>query len=1249
MKSISFICFLLSILASVPLMAGPLRVVVSSDDPSFANPYAEALTKAGVLVVKSQDPDDAVLAKADVVLLHRKDFVALPVASQTALTKFASRGGGIVGVHGAVAAGDEAWGKSNLGGAWISDQSHSFKSRMMLYVVTDSHPIVKDASPFDIDDDTLYDLSLRDDIFVLASAYTPKGRDGGKGKRKPEPDVPGRDVRASIYDLQPQMWTYEAADHRAAVILPGAPATLGHASVRAFILRSVAWTGKRENIDGFCKSAETADLRYPSGGPRRAADAIKQFEMQPGFVASVVASEPLVNKPIAIQWDAAGRLWVAETPEYPNGRRPLVAPAWKETGVLEPDHYDRPARDSISYLIDTNGDGEMDEKHVFYQGLELVTAFCFHKDGVIAVSQPNMVWLRDTDGDGKADVETPLFAGFAPGDTHFVANHFIPAPDGWIYASTGSGADVRKPGTNEFIAKISPGMFRFKADGSAIQQVASQGGNSFGGEVTSDMELYHGKATSGNPVQHVVLPEWVLARAPTAKASSFASVNPGRTVARKDLPDRAPLMQIDQVGRYSAACSVAVYEGGAWPEEYNGKIFMSEPILDTIHHEAMTPNGPTFGGELVLKDEEWLRSKDYWFCPIDESFGPDGAMYVLDFYTPVVAHNDTRGPQHSKSGASVRPDRDHHFGRIYRIQHEAAKPLTIPDLNQENAAGLVKAFIHPNKVVRFNAIRILMEKSDKFGKDAVPDLTKLAKGETFIPGRIMALWALERLAALDAATFESAATSTDAAVRKNAMLIAESAKIQLTEKQATSGLSDPDARVQLATLRALGASTPAPGARSALLAATPNFDNPWSKAAAMAAGDRNGPSPLPEILADKSSKLNEDSVRSLAVSLATGGDAKQIELVLKACVKSPNPKLVTVVLVELGRHKIPTPADAEDPMGSLRSILNAGNPLLAASALSLASQWDDKHLLGDEISRVIADLTKLVADGGRPVPERSAAVRALLGSGSLSPETLASCVALLDDSPPDAFALELIKALSRTGDATVGAELTKRYPVLPSDQQEMVFGALVTRPAWSMDLLSAISSKAIRATSLAPAQISRLTSHPDPAVVKRAKEIFSSNAGSKDAVIAALLPEIEKPGDVANGKVMFAALCSSCHQLGGAGNIFGPALDGIGSHPVLELLTHIVNPNLVVDDEHRTWNLTMKDGSQYSALIGSENEARVRILQPGGITLDLTTSDIAKRVKGDNSLMPEGLEAMGAANLRDIIAYLKSTAPAPSK
>ncbi|MBK1883367.1 ThuA domain-containing protein [Luteolibacter pohnpeiensis] len=1225
-------------------VAAPLRVLITSDTDSFQQLYSQSLEKAGAVVTVDPTPDEADLKNADVLLLQQSNYQPLPDASQKAIADFASHGGGVVAINAALAAGDVAWGKSVLGGAWDPEKSHRFSSLMMLYVLTDAHPIVKSASQFDLQDDTLFDLDTDPDINVLASAFTPKGRDG---------EIIGGDptkgVRASIYDIQPQIWTHEDAQHRSFVILPGSEKTLAHESIRTFILRGLAWTAKRENVDELTADVKPDDLRYPKGGPLKAEDAIKKFEMQPGFTASVVAAEPLVNKPIAVQWDAKGRLWVAETIEYPNGRRPAVAEPWKETGVVEPGKYDRPALDRISILTDTDGDGVMDKKTVFHEGLELITGFCMHEDGVIVVAEPDVVWLRDTDGDDKADQEIPLFGGFVPGDTHFVANHFISAPDGWIYASNGSGCIPTDPKTGKELARLSPGVFRFKPDGSVIEQVASQGGNTFGAEVTSDMEIYHGKATSGDPIQHVVLPEWVLKKAPGSSISSMHSVNPGRAVIRKDLPDRAPLMQIDQVGRYTAACSVAMYEGGAWPDEYKNTMFTSEPILDIVHHEKIVPDGPSFKGELVLTDREWLRSEDFWFCPIDTSFGPDGAAYLLDFYTPVVAHNDTRGPQHSRSGASVRPDREHYFGRIYRIQHDGAPVLTSPDLSQADAAGLIKAFSHPNRDVRFNAIRVLIEKADQFRDDAAPLLVNLLKGGEMEEARIEALWALQRLGKLDPSLLNFIAISSKGHLRKNAMLVAESGAIPLEPEAVSIALADPDQRTQLAALRALGASPMSEENGKVLLNAASTFKDPWSLAAAAAAGSDN---PVPLLSALLETEHADDSQKELARLLAAALSAKtlpdQTASLFEKIASATDSELALRVLNELSKNPPPPPADASAALAHLKNLLASGNQSIATAAIPFAIAWDPQgKVLAGEVAAASKKLLGIARDPKQPAEVRVNSLRSLIAARSTDPEILPDLINVLDQKLPQQVILPVIEQLAETGEPSVGPALLEHMQKLGGRARNAIFRALTSRPEWTALILDAIEQQKLDFKSLSPREASLLSNHPDAAIAERAKAIIEKLNGSSDKakVIADLLPEVSKKGDPAHGKELFNQTCTICHQIEGKGAQFGPALDGIGSHPVNELLTHIVDPSLVVDDEHRTWNIKMKDGTQYSALIASENDKRVQLRLPGGATLDLDPANIESRSKGYNSLMPEGFEALGGPALRDIISYLQSVAP----
>ena len=1169
--------------------AAPLRVLVVSDNDQATRGTVAYLTKGGAQVAQAPVASAAALAKADVVVLYQSKFAAYSADAQQALGAFAKRGGGVVAVHGAVAAGNAEFGKSVFGGAWTGE-SQKFANNMLLCLRTDAHPLTISASTFDIQDDTVYDLALHENIFVLGSAFTPKVTND---RRK---STEARD-RASIYDIQPQLWVYEASDHRAAVFLAGANAgTLDHVSFRTFIARATAWTAKRPSTDELCAKSDLEDVRYPTGGPRRGPDAVAQFKLQPGFKVSVLATEPLINKPIAMQWDERGRLWVAETPEYPNGRRPLNAEAWKEGGVLAPGNYDRPAQDKISVMVSSKQDGIFDQKVIFHEGLELITGFCIYKDGVIVVAQKHIVWLRDTNGDGKADKEEILFGGFTPGDTHFVANHFIVAPDGWIYASNGGGGTATHAKTGEAMARLSPGTFRFKPDGSAIEQVASLGGNSFGNEVTSDMELFHGKATNGNPIQHVVLPESILAKVPGTTAKAFNSVNPGRPVFRKDLPDRAPLRQIDQVGRYTAACATPVYEDGAWPKEYNGTVFVTEPILDIIHHEKLVVGGAAYKGELILEDSEWLRSTDHWFCPIDVSFGPDGAMYILDFYTPVVAHNDTRGPQHSKSGASVRPDREHYFGRIYRIQHEKAPAFGHPDLTKADAAGLVAAFSHPSKVVRFNALRVLMDRDTAVHAAAVPLMTELAFGQGKPEARILALWGLQRLGKLSSDQLAIAATTENVSVRKNAFLVSEAGQIALPTAAYRAAFDDADARVRLASLRSLGSAAMSAEVGVLLSASQAKFTDNWSKAASSAATAAN-PATFLEAQMASTEATDVEFARSVAA--------------LKKAIAH---------------------ADAE----------------LSLAAVTLAAAWSKGDELKAEFAAAAQKLLPLVADEKAAPEARAAAARTLVALRRVDAAILPAITKVLQKGTPDMVAFAAVEALAAAGDAASGKGLLSAFLKAEPMVRKSAYAALMSRPEWAALVLDALEAKSLSPMQLGTLQSSQLTRHPDEAISKRATALFvkfdTGTNSSKDEIIAKLRPEVDKPGDIAKGKEIFVGACQTCHMIGKVGNDFGPNLQGIGSHPATELLVHILDPNRMVDDEHRTWNIKLKDGTAYSALIGSENPVAMKLKMPAGVTIEVKVADIASRTRVETSLMPEGFEALGAEGLRNLIAYIRSTA-----
>jgi putative membrane-bound dehydrogenase-like protein len=1233
---IRFLLVTLALLA--PALAEPLRIAVATDAPAASEAWVKWLSERG-LTATPADLSANSLEKADVVLLQRGNTEKLPPAAQEALISFAQRGGGLVFLNQAIAANAPNLSKSLAGAAW-SDRTRSFTSLTMLYLATDIHPVAAASSAYDVSDVTVYDYDLADspNLTVIASAFTPKLSD-----RRDDNRPPADPNKANIFDCQPQWWLFEntlpgGKPHRSFTALQSGE-TLAHPAFRATLLRALHWTAKRENLDESLTPADHQTLRYPPGGPRPAADTVAQLTVEPGFKVSVIAAEPLINKPIAIQWDAAGRLWVAESPEYPNGRRESAAPHWRDRGVLDPGNYDRPARDRISILTHPDENGQFTQKTIFHEGLELVTGFCLYRDGVIAVAHPHIVWIRDTDGDGKSDQSVPLFSGFTPGDTHFVANHFIAAPDGWIYASMGGGADAKSlthPGVE---GRVSAGVFRFRPDGSAIEQVSSKGGNGFGIDLTSDGELFFSQATTGNPIQHVALTEKTLALGKIGNASGAISVNPGRRAAVPKLQDRASLRQIDVVGGYTAACSSLIHEGGAWPAPWDNSLFCTEPLLNLVHREVLKPTDATFLGEMVRTDREFIHSPDdYWFRPIDVAPGPDGAIYLLDFYNPVVAHNDTRGPLHSRSGASVRPDREHHFGRIYRVQHEKAKTLEIPNLLSADPAAIAEVLTNPNRPVRFNALNRLID----FHAAAAPALLKPLTTEPSPPAtRTLALWGLHRLNSLDAATLTAALKAKSPAVRKTAALILEDAKPASPTAALAEGLADPDPRTRIAFLRALAATKLDEPSAAALVALFPTLTDDLTRSAAVAATASDRPGVLRAVLLSKNPDALTAFAASIADSLIEQRDSQAFAKLLPALATAPPAADPLKIQLLEKATRLPKP-DAVDSK-SLQALLTAANPTLRAAALPIAMAWDTSPATRKAAAPIVPALLTLAKDPAAPEPDRLRAVQSLIGARAASADILPAISALLTDAatplPVRRAALDSLRA---TEDPAAGQLVVAAFPALDSALQPPAFEMLVSRIEWITAFLAAAEKDPAPLALLGPNDLFRLRSHPSPEISKRATALIDKlhqPSPDKEKLLADLLPKVTQGGDPVRGKEQFALACAVCHRLGGEGKEVGPALDGLGAHGPEQLLISIVDPNRQIDAGYELYNLETHDGTLHAGLITRQNDARVVLRSIAG-EVEIPANTIKTRTNTRRSLMPEGLEALGADSLRDILAYL---------
>ena len=1163
-------------------------------------------------------PTKEQLDKTDVLILHAQEAGNINIGpDRKNLMEFIARGGGVVTIHAGAVSRDHEWFKSVIGGSWNFEHTKWLEGPMHLYFTDKENPITKDMSNFAMDDEIYYDMDLLPECKILAGAYTPKpaGLRNEKAAKKAEESTKGG-KQVSIYDIQPQIWSYEKDNYRAFTCIPGHyHKNFSHPTMRALLLRGIAWAGKRENADELCKPDELGDnLRYVEGGPTRPEKAAEKIEVHPEFNISLVASEPLINKVMNVDWDEKGRLWVCETPEYPNGRRELNVEKWKDSGSWTKT-YDRDPTDRISILTDTNGDGIMDKKHVFADKLELVTSFCFYKNGVIACAAPDIWFLEDTNGDDVADKRTKLYTGLGTGDTHAVINNLRWGLDGWVYATHGySAGRVTSPDGKTDFGTDGSGVVRFKPDGSAFEQYASRGGNTWGLDITSDGQVFFTQPTSGTVLFHVVLPEYVLAKGKIPGTNSYKGMITGqKTFPLMSWPEQA-YVQIDFVGSFTAAAGCAIYEGGAWPEKWNYSYFTTEPTLNIVHHEFVEKDGVSYKShkEAGREETEFIRSKDLWFRPIENRVGPDGALYVVDFYNQAVIHNDTRGPIHGPANAAVRPDRDHYFGRIWKVNHKEAKKVEVPVLAKGTHQATADVIGSSNAHTKKTAMRLLAE----------ANALEKSKGQASLnisPENGSRVLAFQSAIPSITKQLEAKPGEREVVIRSVARVVADLSQRPDVANAASELSGETVIRASLATRFR-------------------NSQDDWNRSAVIAALSDHALEMITETLASSTPEAYPALVSALLSNAISKDAAKLIAACASAESKADALKIIILQGIAQQVNDIPTltPALTE----ALKKLL--ANPSTAGAALPLVAKWDKAGALAGEVKTQLANLGAKLSNDKAPVEARISAAQALIGVGGDASELVVR--ALAGPEAPQALQVAIITALSEKGDTNaLVTSLNGLKPVL----QTQAFDAILKRPESSLALLASIADGKIDPKLIGPGNIARLRTHPNKQVAKQANAMMDKlnpNAKAKNALIAQFAPEVEKPGDATKGKMIFTAACSICHKYGDVGTRdVGPSLMGMGAHGPAELLVHIIDPNREVDPTFWAWNITKKNGETLAGIIASENTASLTLRNQAG-DFEINKADIANRENTKRSLMPDGLDALGAESLRDILAFVCGSA-----
>ena len=506
--------------------------------------------------------------------------------------------------------------------------------------------------------------------------------------------------------------------------------------------------------------------------PLSAKDSMRYTQVPADFELQLFAAEPEVVKPIYMAWDERGRAWVVEARDYPHG---LV-------------NEGEPGESYIKICEDTNGDGKADKFTVFAEKLNLATALVFVNDGIIVSEARRMLFLKDTNGDEKADVRQVILPGWGIGDTHAMQSNLGRGFDNWLYGAVGYSNFRGEVGGKEL--QFGQGVFRFKPDGSALEFLYQFNNNTWGFGQNAYGDVF-GSTANNNPTFYGYLPATILnPTQPNAGRRGFRDGPPGGDSGGTNVqvrrlssaramapgmrmhPNTPNVRMVDQFGGYTAGAGHTFMVSDALPPRLQGKALVNEPTAKLIGIMDVQPDG---GGYKVNDGFNLLASTDEWMSPIFADVGPDGAVWVIDFYSFIIQHNPTPNPQSAgiqattgRGGAykTANDLRDQTHGRIYRVAWKDGPKSSLKSLAKAKSPELVAALDSGNMHWSLTAQRLIV---DNKMKDAAPALKKRVRSGTGGTGAIHALWSLEGIGALDKDTHQSALMAKDSTLRRAAI------------------------------------------------------------------------------------------------------------------------------------------------------------------------------------------------------------------------------------------------------------------------------------------------------------------------------------------------------------------------------------------------------------------------------------------------------------------------------------------------
>jgi putative membrane-bound dehydrogenase-like protein len=911
----------------------------------------------------------------------------------------------------------------------------------------------------------------------------------------------------------------------------------------------------------------------------------------PALDVELVACEPAILDPVAVDFDLEGRVWVAEMRDYPSGM----------DGALKPGG-------AIRCLEDVDGDGFYETSTAFLRDVPFPTGVAVYRDGILVAAAPDLLFARDTDGDLVADETKVLFTGFPTHNEQARVNSLQIGLDGWWYAASGLfGAEIsRADGT--VVCDTSGRDFRFRPDTLELEPVA---GLSQHGRIRDDFGEWFG-CDSGTLAWHFPLREEVLARNPYV-------LPPSPRVSIANDPDATRVFPVasfverfnepESVGHLTAGCGNTFYRDVKLGDEYAGDMFVCEPAYNLVTRLELERTGTTFAAHRAPRerDREFLASSDPWFRPVQAVTAPDGSLWILDMYRRVIEHPRWIPPERLAE-LDVRAGWDK--GRIWRVVRRGeGGPL--PRLEGLPPAELAHALETSNGTLRDHVLERLVARSDHRACDGLRAVLEHGFPEA---ARVAAIAALEELRGLAPKDIETALAASAPHLRRTGVeMSARWGFLYFDLEQFQELVRDADAsvRMEVGSFFAQLGVREAGNALARILLMKPR--DPYIEAACLA----GAPQHLEALCAAAlgAHDAPETVLRSLASTAAGMHDA-------------------TPVIAWLQRLLAPDSAELESRIHSAAVLFEALE----------ASDWDWKREskieeASSHLGPFFADALRLALDPEAPVDARCDALEVTACDRSMVPSDVLGRF-VTPDAPPElaARAIDLIQRGDEDGKFVLQGLVGNVGPTL----RARIVSAMLTRESWTTEILEAASDPVIAGT-FDLAQRQRLRVHESPEIRALAEKAFGERPSPARAeVVTRLVQRLGATGDAALGKEVFTQQCSKCHRLDGNGNAVGPDLAAVTDRSNEALLQSILDPNRAVLDAYVVHAVEMYGGEQYEGIVSEETATGLVLTGSDGVPRRILRGDIANIRFTRVSLMPEGFELLiDDAGFANLLAYLR--------